>query len=80
MKLYSKMKESEQESFRERANLQFLENILLSMFEYTGLPNTIPKRFLEKYLIEHGSVGIGKIDGKLYALAEMLTHMELELN
>ena len=67
MKLYSRMKESEQESFRERVNLQFLENILLSMFEYTGLPNTIPKRFLEKYLIEHGSVGIGKIDGELYA-------------
>lgn len=38
-----------------------------SMFEYTGLPDTIPKRVLELYLQTNGNVCIAEHEGKLYA-------------
>lgn len=37
------------------------------MFEYEGLPKTIPKRYLELYLQRYGYVGIIKVDNNLYA-------------
>lgn len=43
---------------------QILE-MLISMFDYEGLPETIDKTFLEKYLNITGSVGIGKVNGEL---------------
>lgn len=39
----------------------------MSTFIYTGLPETLPVEFLEAYLICNGSIGIGKINGELYA-------------
>lgn len=38
------------------------------MFEYTGLPKTIPARMLELYLQINGHVCVTKVDGDLYAL------------
>lgn len=38
------------------------------MFEYDGLPETIPPVELEKILQNNGNVGIAKVDGELYAL------------
>ena len=38
------------------------------MFEYTGLPETIPPVELEKILQTSGNVGIAKVNGELYAL------------
>ena len=38
------------------------------MFEYTGLPDTIPPVELEKLLQNNGNVGIAKVNGELYAL------------
>lgn len=38
-----------------------------SIFEYTGLPDTIPARMLETYLQQHGAVCITKYKDKLYA-------------
>ena len=38
------------------------------MFEYTGLPDSIPQVELEKILQTSGNVGIAKVDGELYAL------------
>lgn len=38
------------------------------MFEYTGLPETIPARMLELYLQINGHVGITMVEGDLYAL------------
>jgi hypothetical protein len=38
------------------------------MFEYTGLPDTIPAYYLELYLQMNGQVCITKVDGALYAL------------
>ena len=39
-----------------------------SMFVYTGLPDTIPVQYLEKYLQQNGSCCIAEVNGKLYAL------------
>lgn len=38
------------------------------MFEYTGLPDTIPEYMLELYLQINGHVCVTEVDGKLYAL------------
>ena len=38
------------------------------MFEWEGLPDTIPKYMLEMYLQLNGQVGITQVNGKLYAL------------
>jgi hypothetical protein len=38
------------------------------MFEYTGLPDSIPQVELEKILQTSGNVGIAKVNGELYAL------------
>ena len=38
------------------------------MFEYTGLPDTVPPVELEKILQINGNVGVAKVDGSLYAL------------
>lgn len=39
-----------------------------AMFEYTGLPETIPQKFLEAYVQSSGFVGIVKVKGDLYAM------------
>ena len=38
------------------------------MFEYDGLPDTIPPVELEKLLQNNGNVGIAKVNGELYAV------------
>lgn len=67
MKLYDNIKDSKKKDFRNRCNLEFLKLTLMSMFEYKNLPTSIPARFLEEYLIEQGTVGIGKIGQDIYA-------------
>lgn len=42
-------------------------NKLQSMFTYTGLPDSIPQKWLEYFLMCNGNVFIAKEDGKLYA-------------
>ncbi len=39
-----------------------------AMFEYTGLPETIPQKFLEAYIQTSGFSGIVKVRGELYAM------------
>ncbi|MCS5737408.1 hypothetical protein, partial [Herbiconiux daphne] len=41
----------------------------LSMFEWAGLPDTIPRRELERLLQTHGHAFITEVDGELYAFA-----------
>ena len=54
-------------------NVNQLNNYMLaktlSMFEYTGLPETIPAKELEKILQLKGFAFISEVDGKLYALS-----------
>ena len=45
-----------------------LLNYVLNMFEYKNLPDSIPRYYLEKYLIMLGLCAIVKVDGTLYAL------------
>ena len=54
------------------SNVEKLTNILLCLFKYTGLPDTIPYYELEKYLLLDGSVTIKDIKGNLYALKSNL--------
>ena len=49
----------------------FVQRVLCmtsKMFEYTGLPDTIPQVELEKILQCNGNVGIAEVNGELYAL------------
>lgn len=54
-------------------NVNQLNNYMLaktlSMFEYTGLPETIPAKELEKILQLKGFAFITEVDGKLYAFS-----------
>ena len=57
-------------------NIQQLNDYMLaktnSMFEYQGLPDTIPDEELEKILQKNGYAFITKVDGVLYALTGTL--------
>ena len=48
----------------------------LSMFEYQGLPETIPQRELERLLQTHGYAFITNVNGELYALSGSLAGTE----
>lgn len=39
-----------------------------AMFEYSGLPDTIPQKFIEQYVQTSGFTGIVKVEGELYAM------------
>lgn len=39
-----------------------------AMFEYSGLPDTIPQKFIEQYVQTSGFAGIVKVKGELYAM------------
>lgn len=45
-----------------------LLNYVINMFEYKNLPDSIPRYYLEKYLIMLGFCAVVKVDGTLYAL------------
>ena len=45
-----------------------LLNYVINMFEYKNLPDSIPRYYLEKYLIMLGFCAFVKVDGTLYAL------------
>lgn len=46
-----------------------LWQVLMSQFEYEGLPDSLPAEWIEGILISNGTVGIGERDGKLYCAA-----------
>ena len=48
----------------------------LSMFEYQGLPETIPQRELERLLQTHGYAFITEVNGEFYALVGSLAGTE----
>lgn len=62
---YLKTKTQNKARFTTYANLLF--NTMLEMFDYEGLPDTIPKRFLETILHTTGEVFISEINDKLIA-------------
>ena len=50
-----------------RNYVQFMFDRTNQMFEYTGLPETIPAYILELFLQINGHVAIAEVEGKLYA-------------
>ena len=61
-------------SFKNKArNIRVLNDLMLaktlSMFEYSGLPDTLPAKELEKLLQVNGMAFVTKVNGKLYALS-----------
>lgn len=55
---------------KEKATTAFIRYMLSrtqSMFQYKGLPDSIPQRMLEMYLQKNGNCFIAKVDGTLYA-------------
>ena len=61
-------------SFKDKErNVRVLNNLMLAktlgMFEYSGLPDTIPAKELEKLLQVNGIAFVAKVNGELYALS-----------
>lgn len=46
--------------------ITYMLNRVMQMFEYTGLPDTIPKRMLEMYIMVNGHSVVIENDGELY--------------
>lgn len=64
--VYSHMKDKCKKNMDNTIHLTYLMNILLSMFEYKNLPDTLPDWLIETIMISEGSCGVGMINGKLY--------------
>lgn len=58
--IYKYLKPKNQNKVRYQTYLNMFLNILLDMFEWEGLPETIPARFLEMILHSRGEVFIGR--------------------
>ena len=70
--VYNRMKQKTKNNVRYLTHFNILYNTLLEMFTWRNLPDTIPKRFLESILHSEGSVFVGEIEGKLYAMTGSL--------
>lgn len=58
---YDKMKEKYQKDFNKKTAWLRMLNVLISMFKWENLPDTVPAEFLETYLITNGTAGFQKI-------------------
>lgn len=66
MNLYEKMRDRQKKSFDSFNHFNALLNVLISMFEWKNLPETIMPELLEKLLITEGAACFGKIKGEIY--------------
>lgn len=66
MDFYERMKAKRKKEFDSFNHFQNLLNILVTMFEWKNLPETIMPELLEKILITEGSACFGKINGAIY--------------
>ena len=71
--VYNVLRTKAKNDLRYNTYFDILLNTLLEMFEYDGLPETIPQRFLELYLHTYGNVFISKINGDIYATGGTLS-------
>lgn len=65
---YGHMKPKFQKAFNAQVHWDKLFNVLLSRFEYGGLPDNIQQRFLEGVLLCNGTAGITKVGEDLWAI------------
>lgn len=63
---YSAMKSKAKKELDDNVNLAVLTNILVSMFEYKNLPDTLEDWQIETQLISTGSCGVCEMNGGLY--------------
>ena len=66
MNFYEEMKAKYKKEFDSRNHFLNLLIVLISMFEWKNLPDTIQPEILEKVLISDGTACFGKINGKIY--------------
>lgn len=64
---YDKHREKFLKQNRSLYNWLYYWNFMQSQFVWKGLPDTLPAEYIEGMLMSTGMVGIGEIDGKLYA-------------
>lgn len=64
---YNKHKERFLKENRQLYNWLYFWNFMNSQFVWKGLPDTLPAEYIEGFLMTTGMVGIGEIEGKLYA-------------
>lgn len=62
---YDKMKPKDKKFLQERVYFNLLFDILLSMFEWENLPDSMPAKMLDAILCSTGQIAVGEIDGKL---------------
>ena len=55
--------------YRETIYWEYLWSVIMDSFEWTGLPDSLPAEWIEGILCTNGIVGIGEIEGTLYASA-----------
>lgn len=55
--------------YRESIYWEYLWSVIMDSFEWSGLPDSLPAEWLEGILCTNGIVGIGEIEGTLYASA-----------
>lgn len=65
---YNEMKAKHKNAYLNKAYFTMLLDMLISMYKWDNLPNTIPAEWIEKYLILYGVCGVGNINGKLTAV------------
>lgn len=66
MDFYENLKARQKKDFDSFNHFQMLFNVLISMFEWKNLPETIRPDLLEKILITEGTACFGKINGEIY--------------
>lgn len=62
---YEHMKAKCKKNFDDTIHTADLLNVLLSMFEYNGLPDSLPDWLIETILVTEGSCGVCEINGQI---------------
>lgn len=63
---YDHMKAKQKKSYNDSMHWNYLFNVLLSMFEYKNLPDTLRPEFIETMFITQGHCGVTKYKGELF--------------
>lgn len=64
--MYSHMKAKCKKNFDDTIHITHLMNVLISMFEYKNLPDTLPEWLIESIFISEGACAVCEINGQLY--------------
>lgn len=65
---YNELKAKQKNAYLNKAYFTMLLDMLISMFDWQNMPDTLPAEWVEKYLILQGVCGVGNINGKTTAV------------